>query len=234
LIERVVELRQEYGWGKLKLQVLLRREGIKIGQTRIQRIVNKAGLKRIKNERRYKLRVNRRHMYAVPGEMMKQPGGLVYLDVKYLRLIKAGPKVYQFTAIDHATRLLRIKPFSRITSVCGKMFFEYLDKYYPFDKIQYIGTDNGSEFLGDLEKELTKRKIIHVFPAPRSPKQNPFVERVIRTTIDEVYQRIGTEKDMKEQQKVLDRFVTVYNEIRPHESLGLKTPLDVYKMLRNS
>lgn len=232
IIERIVDLRQEYGWGKIKLQVLLKREGIEAGQTRIQKIINQTGLKRIASNRKYRLRRNRKHMYSVPRKVLEQPGGLVYLDVKYLYLMP-GQYIYQFTAIDHATRILRIKLFTRITSRCGKLFFEYLDKHFPFDRILYIGSDNGSEFLGELEKELKKRNIIHVFSSPRSPKQNPFVERVIQTTINDIYLRQGTEVTIKKQQEVLDKYMQVYNEIRPHESLGLKTPMEQFKMLRN-
>jgi len=230
VIERVVDLRQEYGWGKLKLQELLKRERIHVGQTRIQKIINQTGLKRIKNKRDYRLRKNRKHMYSVPKEVLKQPGGLIYLDVKHLYLIP-GQYIYQFTAIDHATRMLRVKLFTRITSRCGKLFFEYLDKHFPFDRIQYIGSDNGSEFLGELEKELERRKITHVFSTPRSPKQNPFVERVIQTTINDIYLRKGTEETLKKQQEVLDKYVQIYNEIRPHESLGLKTPMEQFNLL---
>ena len=231
VIEKIVELRQEYGWGKLKLQVLLKREGIHVGQTRIQKIVNQTGLKRIPNKRKNKLRRNRKHMYSVPKEVLEQPGGLVYLDVKHLYLIP-GQYVYQFTAIDHATRMLRIKLFTRITSRCGKLFFEYLDKHFPFDRIQYIGSDNGSEFLGELERELEKRKITHVFSTPRSPKQNPFVERVIQTTINDIYLRKGTEATLKKQQEVLDKYIQIYNEIRPHESLNLMTPIEMFNNLK--
>lgn len=232
VVEKVVDLRQKYGWGKVKLQVLLKREDIHVGQTRIQKIINQTGLKRLPKKGKTKLRKNRRHMYSVPKEVLTQPGGLVYLDVKYLSLIP-GKYVYQFTAIDHATRMLRVKLFTRITSRCGKLFFKYLDKHFPFDKIQYIGSDNGSEFLGELEKELEKRKITHVFSSPRSPKQNPFVERVIKTTIEDVYKRKGTEINMKKQQMILDKYVRIYNRIRPHESLNLRTPLEEYKMLLN-
>lgn len=232
VIEKIVELRQEYGWGKVKLQVLLRREGIHVGRTRIQKIINQIGLKRISNKRKNKLRRNRKHMYSVPKEVLEQPGGLVYLDVKYLYLIP-GQYVYQFTAIDHATRMLRIKLFTRITSRCGKQFFEYLDKHFPFDRILYIGSDNGSEFLGEFDKELRKRRIKHVFSTPRSPKQNPFVERVIQTTINDIYLRKGTEATLKKQQGILDKYTQIYNEIRPHESLNLRTPLEQFNMLRN-
>ncbi len=157
----------------------------------------------------------------------------MYLDVKHLYL-PGGQRVYQFTGIDHATRLMRIKLFTGITSRCGRMFLNYLQEKYPFVRIQYIGSDNGSEFLGELDKELEKRKIKHVFSSPRSPKQNPFVERVIRTVIDEVYYFEGLEVSMRKQQKRLDEFVKVYNEERPHHSLNLNTPMEQYMLLLNN
>ncbi len=229
--QKVIEIRTDrryQGWGKVKIQKLLEGEGISIGQNRIQKIINEAGLRRIpSSKKKYYKRKNRRHMYAVPKEVLKQAGGLVYLDVKHLYL-PGGQRVYQFTGIDHATRLLRIKLFTRITSRCGRMFLDYLQEKYPFKEIQYIGSDNGSEFLGELDSELDKREIKHVFSSPR---QNPYVERVIRTVIDEVYYFEGLEVSMRKQQERLDDFVKVYNEERPHHSLNLNTPMEQYMML---
>lgn len=233
--QRVIELRTKYkGWGKVKIQRKLKKEGIYIGQSRIQKIINEAGLKRISpTKKKYYKRKNRRHMYAVKKEVREQPGGLVYLDVKHLYL-PGGDRVYQFTAIDHATRMMRVKLFSRITSKCGRMFLDCLQEEYPFERIQYIGTDNGSEFLGELDQELEKRKIIHLFASPASPKQNPFVERSIRTVIDEVYYYEGLEISMREQQKVLDEYVHIYNHERPHWSLNLRTPVEQFNLLQSN
>lgn len=227
--QRLIELRLSHrGWGKLKLQQLLRTEGVCMGQTRIQKIINRAGLKRVPAaKKKYYQRKNRRHMYAVPKEVLTQPGGLVYMDVKHLYLT-GGKKVYQFTAIDHATRMLRIMLSNGISSRSGKNFLEYLTQEYPFTKIQYLGSDNGSEFLGELDQELANRKIVHVFSSPRTPKQNPFVERVIRTVIDEVYTFEGLEVSMQKQKERLERYVDEYNEVRPHHSLGLKTPMQMF------
>jgi transposase InsO family protein len=234
--QRVIDLRtgKYKGWGKVKIQRKLKEEGICIGQSRIQKIINEAGLKRIPaSKKKYYKRRNRRHMYAVKKEVREQSGGLVYLDVKHLYL-PGGQRVYQFTAIDHATRMMRVKLFTRITSRCGKMFLDYLQEEYPFERIQYIGTDNGSEFLGELDEELEKRKIIHLFSSPASPKQNPFVERSIRTVIDEVYYYKGTEITMKEQQEVLDEYVHIYNHERPHWSLELRTPVEQFNLLQSN
>lgn len=235
IIQLVIELRSRYrGWGKIKIQHLLKKEGINLGQSKIQKIINQAGLKRIVSaKKKYYQRKNRRHMYAVPRKVLKQAGGLVYLDVKHLTL-PGGLKAYQFTAIDHATRLTKIKIFAKITSLCAKEFLEYLDKEYPFDQIQYLGSDNGSEFMGELDKELVKRNVIHVFSSPASPKQNPYVERVIRTVIDEVYYYEGLEVTREEQQIRLDRFIKDYNEVRPHHSLKLRTPMEQFYMLKSN
>lgn len=234
--QRVIELRtgKYKGWGKVKIQRRLKKKRIYIGQSRIQKIINEAGLKRIPAaKKKYYRRKNRRHMYAVEKAVREQPGGLVYLDVKHLYL-PGGKRVYQFTAIDHATRMIRIKLFSRITSRCGRMFLDYLQEEYPFERIQYLGTDNGSEFLGELDEELEKREIIHLFSSPASPKQNPFVERVIRSVIDEVYYYKGLEVTREEQQNVLDEYVNIYNYERPHWSLELRTPIEQFNLLQST
>lgn len=232
--EKVVQLRQKYPrWGKVKIQMLLlKEEGVRVGQSTIQAVINRNGLRRVPAKKRYR-RTKRKHMYEVPGDVMRKPGGLVYLDVKHLSL-PGSRRVYQFTAIDNATRLLYARVYKKITSESGKKFLCKVIKKLPIKDIKYVGSDNGSEFQGLLEKELKRRDIPHVFSSPRSPKQNPFVERVIRTMVDEVYSVFGTELNVRKQQETLNKYMYIYNHIRPHHGIKLRTPMQEYARLSKS
>lgn len=232
--KRVIQLRRKYpSWGKLKIQRLLQKEGTDIGQSRIQKIINQSGLKRTRMKKSPYRRANRRHMYSVPPKVRNVSGGLVYFDVKHLSL-QGGKKGYQFTAIDHATRRLVAKVYSSITSRNGRAFFLYVKNQLGSNAISYVGSDNGSEFLGLFEEGLSEHGVTHVFSSPRSPKQNPFVERVIKTIIEEVYWYNGLETDVEKQQEVLDKYIFTYNKIRPHRSLNLDTPFERYVKLSKS
>ena len=231
LKQEIIEIRQSFrGWGKDKIQMVLHARGKHVGQSRIQLIINEAGLKRIKGQTRKVIKRNRKHMYTVSREILRQPGGLVYLDVKHL-MLPGGLKAYQFTAIDHATRISQAKYYPNMKSRTTVEFMEYIQKKFPFKKIQYIGTDNGSEFLGDFNKYLEKKRIFHLFSSPASPKQNPFVERMIKTIIDELYYYNGLEITREKQQEILDNYLYVYNNIRPHHGLNLRTPKQEYVRL---
>lgn len=225
VIQRVIELRRMYpSWGKLKIQYLLSKEDIHVGQSRIQKIINSNGLKRMKGIRVRRMRKNRRHMYTVPRGIKSKVGGLVYLDVKHIQL--PTKRVYQFTAIDHYSRYLSCKIYDKIKASTTVDFLNNL----PYKRIKYIGTDNGSEFLGVFDQELKKRKIKHVFSSPHSPKQNPYVERVIKTIIEDLYLIEGTSANMYIQQNKLNEYVRRYNEVRPHQSLGLKPPAELFNI----
>lgn len=218
------------GAGKVTLQKYIQNEyNVTFGQSAIQRVINQAKLKREKKVKKRIYRKNRQHMYSVPKKFLKLPGGLVYLDVKHLKI--GLKRYYQFTALDHATRMMQAKIQRRITSESTVGFMEYIQKQYPFKKIHYLGTDNGSEFLGDLEEYVRKKDISHVFSSPASPKQNPYVERVIRTIIDDVYRPFGLEETAEMQQETLNDYIIRYNTKRPHQGINLLTPAQMYAKL---
>lgn len=232
-IKLVIDLRKKYpSFGRKKIQVLLRKRGVIIGQTRIQKIINQNSLKR-KSIKRKPHRRNRQHMFTVPKEYKQIVGGLVYVDVKHIRLADLR-KAYQFTAIDHASRKLIAKVYGRVSSRSGSQFFKHIRRELGVDKICYVGSDNGSEFLGLFEKMLSEQKVTHVFSTPASPKQNGYVERVIRSVIEDFYLYEGTELSINKQQKALDRYIYIYNNIRPHESLSMDTPTERYVKLIHS
>ena len=229
--EAICELRKDHCLGKVKLQLDLKDRGFTVGQSKIQKLVTQLGLRRNKKPRKNSKRQNRTHMYAVPKDVYKTPGGLVYMDVKHL-VLPGGLKAYQFVALDHATRYLATKIFRRITSRSTVEFLEFIQKQEPFTTIQYIGTDNGSEFLGDFEKALKEKQLLHVFSSPRSPKQNPFVERVIRTMIDELYLFSGLATTREGLNDKIQNYVTYYNTKRRHHGLKLSTPQKRLRLLQ--
>ena len=67
--------------------------GVYIGQSRIQKIINNAGLKRKYIYKKKRKKRNRRYMYIVPNKYKMNIEGLVYFDVKHIRLT-GGKKAY--------------------------------------------------------------------------------------------------------------------------------------------
>ncbi|GAB6077294.1 hypothetical protein JCM12825_21720 [Desulfurobacterium crinifex] len=107
-------------------------------------------------------------------------------------------------------------------------FFQELEGYLLF-KIERVQTDNGSEFLGELDEYLRKRGIEHYFSYPKSPKTNAHVERFIQTTENELWMIEGTEPTLEEMNKKLFEYLKVYNFLRPHQSLNYKTPAEKFE-----
>ena len=97
-----------------------------------------------------------------------------------------------------------------------------------------IRTDNGSPFasvgrggLSRLSVWLVRLGIRHERIAPGKPQQNGRHERMHRTMKAETANPPAA--DLSHQQRVFDRFRDVFNNERPHEALGMKTPASFYE-----
>jgi len=99
---------------------------------------------------------------------------------------------------------------------------------------EQIHTDNGQPFghirsLGRLTRLSTwfmELGIMPVYSDPASPGQNGRHERMHRDLKGEATRPPG--KNLQSQQVKLNNFVREYNEIRPHDSLNLRTPSAVH------
>jgi transposase InsO family protein len=96
-------------------------------------------------------------------------------------------------------------------------------------------TDNGMifttqtrhGFAGAFEMELAGLGIHSKHSRPYHPQTCGKVERFHQTLKKFIYQQDGVQTK-KQLQRELDRFVTYYNEVRPHRGIGRKTPAEVY------
>lgn len=87
-----------------------------------------------------------------------------------------------------------------------------------------IRSDNGREFIAEtLAVWLRARGTTPVQVDKGSPQQNPFIERLVGSLRDEVLDREQFHS-LLAAGVVISHWREEYNQLRPHRSLGMKTP----------
>lgn len=218
-------------WGKDKLVVLLRREGIRLSVSMVGRILGRLrATGELREPAGRRMGVRRRRWgrpYAVrrpAGWAAERPGDLVELDTLDIRPLPN--KIWkQFTARDVVSRWDVVELGRRATAKDAAAVLDRLAERMPF-AVRAISIDNGSEFMAEFEAACAARGIrLFVLP-PRSPKLHGAVERANRTHTEEFYEVTDAEPELEAFQVELRAWETVYNTIRPHQALGYLTPAE--------
>ena len=231
LSQAVLELREQYGWGKDKLVILLRRCGWQVSTSMVGRILcslKRRGLLREPPRRPVSARKRRpRRPYAVrkPKEYaVSAPGHLVQLDTLDIRPLP-GLVLKQFTARDIVSRWDVVEVYSVATARTASHFLGALKERSPFP-IRAIQVDGGSEFMGEFEIACQGSDLqLFVLP-PRSPKLNGHVERAQRTHTEEFWERYDGDLDLPAVRPALRGWEHLYNTFRPHQALAQQTPAE--------
>jgi transposase InsO family protein len=163
-----------------------------------------------------------------------QPNDTWCVDFKGHFATKNGRRCHPLTISDHHTRyLLKCEALRHPDERHVRPHFERA--FYEFGLPDRIRSDNGPPFatvgLGGLSKLSVwwiKLGIGIERIAPGHPEQNGRHERIHRTMKADVPPQL----DLGEQQLAFDRFRYTYNEVRPHEALGMKPPAKYYRPSR--
>ena len=134
IINKIVEIRKKYKYGKTKIKKLLEKENIKIGTTAIETILKEYNLYQKKIRKKHK----GKHAFYI-----KEAGEKVQIDVKYAFFGEI--RYYQFTAVDIATKISFRYLYAEKTPESTIDFLERMLEYFPF-RVHCIQTDNGTEF----------------------------------------------------------------------------------------
>ena len=100
---------------------------------------------------------------------------------------------------------------------------------------EVLRTDNGPEFLGETFTSWAKENGMAIqYIQPGKPNQNAYIERFNRTYRDEVLsQYLFT--SLEHVREATWQWMLEYNEERPHDLLGDRTPLEArLQSARNS
>jgi len=231
LIQALLELREQYGWGKDKLVILLRRAGWQVSTSMVGRILcslKRRGLLREPPRRPVsarKRRPKRPHAVRKPKEYtVNDPGDLVQVDTLDLRPLP-GVVLKHFTARDVVSRWDVVEVYSVATARTASDFLDALKERSPFP-IRAIQVDGGSEFMGEFESACQGSALqLFVLP-PRSPKLNGHVERAQRTHTEEFWERYDGDLDLPAVRPALRHWEHLYNTFRPHQALAQQTPAE--------
>lgn len=173
---------------------------------------------------------NRRHFVRFEKE---KPNELWQMDFKGHFRVAEG-RCHPLTVLDDHSRFaicLKASPAETFSFV-KQSLEEVFQKYGLPDQMTM---DNGSPWKGSPPWTLSKLTIwlmrlgiIVSHSAPRHPQTQGKDERFHRSLKDEVL-RYYQFSSMDHAQQVFDEWRSIYNDIRPHEGIGMKCPSQRYK-----
>lgn len=226
----IVEVRQEYGWGAKKLLTVLRTRYPKRvwpARSTLNEILDRHGLLH-KNRRR--------HRWTHPGASpvhTAQPNQVWPADFKGQFKTGDGAYCYPLTVTDHFSRsLLVCHGLRSVKTAETKPVFRTLFRTVGLPEA--IRTDNGAPFastgihgLSALNVWWMQLGIVHQRIHPASPQENGQHERMHRELKRETTRPAAG--SLRAQQRRFAAFRTRYNDERPHEGIGDRTPTSLWR-----
>ena len=224
----VLGLRQAHmTWGPRKLKRILERDQPDRGwpaTSTMGEIVKRAGLVAPRKKRR------KTEPYTEPLAHAVEANRVWCADFKGWFRSGDGTRIDPLTITDACSRyLLRSQAVEKTDTERVRAIFEAAFREYGLP--QTIRTDNGAPFASSAVAGLSRLAVwwIKLGIVPERiqaghPEQNGRHERMHRTLkLD-----LQLSHDWRGQQRELDRFRHDYNQVRPHEALGMQTPASAY------
>src|SRR3990170_4311288 len=230
IVEELVVLRKAHPrWGPRKLLGLMHERN---GQRKLPAVSTAALIL----AREGLVRPRRRYRRAHPGcpkTIPQRPNDIWAADYKGQFRLGDGSYCFPLTVSDLASRyVLGCDAHPAISLDRTLQHFTRLFETYGLPN--RIRTDNGVPFASKALARLSQLSVwfikLGIYPEltePGKPQQNGVHERMHRTLKQEA--TIPPAGSLRAQQRKLDRFRAEFNEVRPHEALGMKRPAEVYQ-----
>lgn len=222
--QQVLAVRDQKGWGAYKIQDVLSKRGLSLPRITIHRILRRHG--RVAPEHTNRLATNRFQRESC--------NELAQMDYKGEYSLSGGGKCYPLSLLDDCSRFLLglwpqtgtdaegaqrvLREHFRAVGVPLEMLMDHGKPWY---------SSNNLHGLSWLSVWLIKQGITLRFSGVHHPQTQGKVERMHGTLKQRTKHR-GEPTTMKEWADWLQEFRHEYNHERPHQSLGMKTPAEVY------
>jgi len=213
-------------YGSRKMAAWLGSEGRKVGRKRVQRLMRLMGLRAVYRRPRTTTPAqgHRRFPYLLRDLSITAPNQVWAADITYLPMARGF--MYLVAIMDwHSRYVLSWRLCNTLEAdFCVEALQEALSRGTP----EIFNTDQGSQFTGDAFTGMLEQHDIRIsMDGKGSYNDNLFIERLWRTVkYEEVY--LKAYRDGSEARVAMADYFRFYNNQRPHQGLGYRTPAAVY------
>ena len=219
-------------YGSRRMRVWLERQGMVVGRKRVQRLMRIMGLRAIYRGPGTSRPApeHRVFPYLLRNVQITQPNQVWATDIAYLPMARGF--LYLVAIMDWHSRYVVSWRLSNTLEAdfCIEALQEALDQGQP----EVFNTDQDSQFTsGGFIHVLQEHGVKISMDGKGRYTDNIFVERLWRTVkYEEVYLKAYT--SASEARRELGDYFRFYNNQRPHQALGYRTPAEVFHQVRNA
>ena len=214
-------------YGVRKMTAHLAREGQGVNVKRVRRLMRLMGLEAIYPRKRLSLpgEGHKRYPYLLRGVEIVRPDQVWSADITYLRLRRGF--LYLAAILDWYSRY--VLSWTLSSSLDAAFCVWALEEALARGRPEGFNTDQGVQFTSEGFTGLLESRGIAISMDGRGRVfDNIFSERLWRTVkYEEVY--LKDYADPREAREGLRAYWRFYNEQRPHQALGYRTPAEVYE-----
>ena len=233
IVERILAIRRERECGPRLISFYLRKlDGLTVSPGGVYKVLKRAG-----QVRPYRTRKRFKQRYT--SQFIHQPGQKVQIDVKYCPKLRGVPQRYQYTALDGYSRVRFCECYDEVSPAASVDFLARVVACFPF-RIRCVQTDHGSEFTYAMFPNVKvahpftsacqRRGITHKLIPIATPHHNGQVENSHGQDVRECYRRFPV-RQPGELIALIHRRNQIWNFERPHQALGLRTPVEYLQLL---
>ena len=213
-------------YGSRSMTAWLRTQGHRVNRKRVQRLMRAMGLEAIYRKPNTSKPASEHRIYAylLKGVTVDRVNKVWAADITYLPMSQGF--LYLVAIMDwHSRYVLAWKLSNSLEAdFCIDALKEALCKGQP----EIFNTDQGSQFTSEAFSRLLLEPGIKIsMDCKGRYLDNIFVERLWRSVkYEEVY--LNAYRDGSEARRGIDAYLELYNRERPHQSLGYRTPAQVF------
>jgi putative transposase len=229
LMRRIDELYLQYPFlGSRRLAAMLSENGGRVNRKRVQRLMRQMGIAALgpKPKTSKPAPGHKIYPYLLRSLKIERPNQAWAADITYIPMARGF--LYLVAVIDWASRAVLSWRLSNTmdTSFCVEALEEALAR---FGKPEIFNTDQGSQFTSAAFTDVLKRHEVKISMDGRGRwMDNVFVERLWRSLKHEDIYLKGY-ADGRQARAGISSWMTFYNARRPHQALGGRTPMAVWR-----
>lgn len=213
-------------YGSRRMTILLRRNGHIVNRKRVQRLMRLMGIEAIYPRRNLSKSHsdNKIYPYLLRDVKIVRNNQVWGTDITYIRLSKGWG--YLVAIMDWFSRYVLSWELSISLEV--DFCIVALEKALAIGQPDIFNSDQGSQFTSlDFVSKLEQNNIRISMDGKGRAMDNIFTERLWRSLkYEEVY--VKDYQSVREAREGISNYMKLYNQERPHQSLGYKTPAEVY------